>query len=692
MTFKQICLLLPIVAIASSWRLPGQVVYVADHDANSVSAFSINGATGALTAIPGSPFATVHPTAVAVHASGKFVYAVNDGGTVSAYTVNPASGALTPAPGSPFPAVSQQSGGTLALDPGGKFVFVNNNYYGSSSVSVFSINPASGALTAAAGSPFPTTTSIPVAVHPSGKFLYLDGYGLSGNGIAVYSVDGVSGALRAVAGSPFRTTQSTGQFVVDPAGKFLYVAGTDLNGAGFVSTYAIDGTSGALTAASSRPVNAFNLVGMAMDSSGKFLYLTESFNTGILAFAVNPATGTLTPAPGSPFSLAIPSGFAAYPDAVAVDPTGKFVYVTAVGQTAGVAYPPLDGIAAYAINPANGAITPVPGTATRTPQGPVAIAVHNLPAAPAPPTITLLAPSATTAGGAAFTLAVTGTGFLSGAVVQWNGAALSTTFVNATQLSAAAPANLIAAVGSANITVANPDGTVSKGVSFAINPVVISISASGVVNGASLAGGAVSAGEVVNISGAGFSASAQALFDGVTAPLISAKAGQLVAVVPYEVDGNAATQLQVSDQGQTSSAVAIPVAAAAPGIFTVDGSGSGQGSIANDDGSANAPGNAAPAGSTVMVMATGGGQTNPAGVDGATADPAAPAPVPLLPVTATVGGEDAPATASGAPGMIAGYLLVSVQIPPDAATGDAVPIVVTIGGVSSQAGVTVAVE
>jgi len=51
------------------------------------------------------------------------------------------------------------------------------------------------------------------------------------------------------------------------------------------------------------------------------------------------------------------------------------------------------------------------------------------------PTITSLAPASGTAGGAAFTLTVNGTGFVSGSsVVNWNGSGRTTTFVSATQL------------------------------------------------------------------------------------------------------------------------------------------------------------------------------------------------------------------------------------------------------------------
>jgi uncharacterized protein (TIGR03437 family) len=221
----------------------------------------------------------------------------------------------------------------------------------------------------------------------------------------------------------------------------------------------------------------------------------------------------------------------------------------------------------------------------------------------------------------------------------------------------------------------------------------------------------MSPGEIVTISGSNFGPGAftgsqldsngyvttslggvQALFDGVAVPLLSAQAGQVTAVVPYEVSGNTSTQLQISYQGQTSSAVTVPVAVAAPGIFTVDSSGSGQGMIFNEDGSANGPGNAASVGSTVAVYATGEGQTIPSGVDGKPGDPASP-PVPIQAVTATVGGLDAPVVAAGGiSGMTAGFLQVSVQIPPDVTVGDAVSIVLTIGGIASQPNVTLAVQ
>ncbi|MEJ2007037.1 MAG: FG-GAP-like repeat-containing protein [Acidobacteriota bacterium] len=67
-----------------------------------------------------------------------------------------------------------------------------------------------------------------------------------------------------------------------------------------------------------------------------------------------------------------------------------------------------------------------------------------------------LVPTSVGPGSGAFTLTVNGGGFVSGAVVDWNGQPLATTFVSGTRLTAIVPAGDIAAAGSAEVTVANP--------------------------------------------------------------------------------------------------------------------------------------------------------------------------------------------------------------------------------------------
>ncbi|HEX9373946.1 MAG TPA: IPT/TIG domain-containing protein, partial [Roseiflexaceae bacterium] len=88
--------------------------------------------------------------------------------------------------------------------------------------------------------------------------------------------------------------------------------------------------------------------------------------------------------------------------------------------------------------------------------------------APAPQ-ISRLTPDAAVACGPAVALTVTGTNFVSGAVVRWNGANRPTSFVSSTQLTAQIAAADIAAASTASVVVANPDGGVSNALPFAIN-------------------------------------------------------------------------------------------------------------------------------------------------------------------------------------------------------------------------------
>jgi hypothetical protein len=86
------------------------------------------------------------------------------------------------------------------------------------------------------------------------------------------------------------------------------------------------------------------------------------------------------------------------------------------------------------------------------------------------PTLTSMSPSTATAGGRGFTLSVQGTDFDGGAAVLRNGQELPTTFVSFTQLRAAVSAHLIASAGLAQVSVANPGGGTSNGLSFNSSP------------------------------------------------------------------------------------------------------------------------------------------------------------------------------------------------------------------------------
>lgn len=230
-----------------------------------------------------------------------------------------------------------------------------------------------------------------------------------------------------------------------------------------------------------------------------------------------------------------------------------------------------------------------------------------------------------------------------------------------------------------------------------------------VQNAASYAQGAVSPGSIVTIFGQNLAGSNSSsaeldaagnvatilgnslvLFDGLPAPMIFASSSQVSAVVPLGLSA-ATTQVQVEYGGQISSALTLPVAAAAPGIFTAGGSGTGQAAALNQDGTVNSVGNAAAAGSVITLYATGAGPVTPRGLDGTVVTADNP-PQPVLPLSVQVGGQLAALLyAGGAPGEVQGVYQINIQLPAGV-TGSNVPVVLTAGGASSQPGVTVAVR
>lgn len=239
----------------------------------------------------------------------------------------------------------------------------------------------------------------------------------------------------------------------------------------------------------------------------------------------------------------------------------------------------------------------------------------------------------------------------------------------------------------------------------------------GVTSAASFALGPVSPGEIVsvfgtnlgpalpgvpaqlNAAGTGLSTSlggAQVLFDGVAVALTYASAGQINAVVPYEVAGKAATQVTVAYQGSTSAPVALNVQAATPAVFWSDGVGPGNGAILNQNNSLNGKANRAARGSIVQIFLTGGGVTDPASTDGWVTTQIGGL-WPLLaaqPVTVTIGGvaSDRITYSGGAPGAVAGLVQIDAAVPQSVTPGDTLPLVIGIGAALSQSGVTIAVE
>ena len=127
------------------------------------------------------------------------------------------------------------------------------------------------------------------------------------------------------------------------------------------------------------------------------------------------------------------------------------------------------------------------------------------------PTVTGLSPSFATAGGAAFTLTVNGSNFLSGAKVRWNGSDRTTTFVSATQLQASILAADIAALGTISVTVLNPDGGVSNTMSFDVRVPVSAPTVTGLSPSFATAGGAAF---TLTVNGSNFLSGAKVRWNG----------------------------------------------------------------------------------------------------------------------------------------------------------------------------------
>jgi uncharacterized protein (TIGR03437 family) len=184
-------------------------------------------------------------------------------------------------------------------------------------------------------------------------------------------------------------------------------------------------------------------------------------------------------------------------------------------------------------------------------------------------------------------------------------------------------------------------------------------------------------------------------FNGTAGPVLYASSGQVGAIVPFGLSGTTA-QVYVSYEGLDSAPLSVPVAAAVPTLFTANNSGTGQAAAINyASATYNNGANPASSGQWVLLYGTGFGQTDPGGVDGALSlvPPAGVLPLPVLqPVTVTIGGVSAQTNyAGGAPEIVQGVMQVNAQIPSGLPAGNAA-VVVSVGGVTTQAGVTVAVS
>jgi uncharacterized protein (TIGR03437 family) len=151
------------------------------------------------------------------------------------------------------------------------------------------------------------------------------------------------------------------------------------------------------------------------------------------------------------------------------------------------------------------------------------------------------------------------------------------------------------------------------------------------------------------------------------------------------------TTIQVEYNGVAGNSVTVPVVASSPGIFTQE-YGPGQVWMVNQDNTFNSSSNPAARNSYVAFWVTGQGLVNTTLSDG-TQPSGPPFATPLLPVSVSLGGTEIPAANVVFDGLVyCGEIQVNILIPENAPTGNAVPLVVTIGGASSRTDATIAIQ
>ncbi len=209
----------------------------------------------------------------------------------------------------------------------------------------------------------------------------------------------------------------------------------------------------------------------------------------------------------------------------------------------------------------------------------------------ASPTLTSLSPASVVADGLTFSLTVNGSGFVSGAIVQWNGSTLATTFISATQLTAQVAGPNTAAAGIANVTVLNPASAASNALTFTISaaPVARPV-VQRVLNAASYTQ-TLAPGTWASIFGTQLAVSAASAptvplpktlaevksvtVGGVAAPLSYVSPGQINFVIPFETAPGASVPVVVTTSDGGSAPVNITLVRNAPALFTQNAQGTG---------------------------------------------------------------------------------------------------------------------
>jgi len=288
--------------------------------------FSANERSNNLTAYTVSPdgslsTATTYPLAgtpqhVTAHPSGKKLYASIYVGTkgVTQYTIDPAGtlsqnfNITTGVGASPV---------FVGVEPKGRFAYV----IGDGQIHRLNIDASTGDLDGSTSVAVAGGNSRKLGFDPDGRFAFVP----NGASIEVFRLDQGTGVPTSPPVSVALPVGGLVDVAVEPSGRFAYVSTG--NNPGTLLAYSIDQTTGALTSIGSVP-SGNTPFGMAIDPTGRFVYVANRNSNNVSAYAINPRTGALTAVPGQPFSVG-----ANTPNAVTVDRTGRFAYTANQGDS-----------------------------------------------------------------------------------------------------------------------------------------------------------------------------------------------------------------------------------------------------------------------------------------------------------------------------------------------------------------------
>lgn len=342
----------------------GAFAYLLSAQSDTIAGYAVNATTGALTPVAGSPYATdANPSALLVHPNGRFIYVANSGSdNVSAFAIDSSTGALTALGGNPFPAAVQPT--ALAFDASGRFMYVTHTNAAAPGITGFRVDAMTG-IPLAIGPLTQTPPSPRMTLEPSGKYLYAASN--TNSNVASFRIDQTTGALSLLdsmylintGGAPifsFSALSSTTPATVVP--KHVFVANDGDGGNGNVATYAVNATTGSLTAVGTPIATGISPASLTTRPDGRYVYVANADSNSISAYAND--NGALTPVVGSPF------GTAGAPNVVAAAAGGRFVYSI---QS--------DNVVTHAINQATGALTDVQTIAAGVAPQSVAISHTN---------------------------------------------------------------------------------------------------------------------------------------------------------------------------------------------------------------------------------------------------------------------------------------------------------------------------